>query len=124
MFVDGISYPSKGETIGPTEATETFFAMTKLFQNKDVGDNPIHPLIFQTTLRKMVFLTIKEMAKIAQDVIIVTSRYVNPFFWLLIPLDSLTKDMTGKEDAYRAGAIRALCRITDVRALAAPYRLS
>jgi len=77
----------QGETIGPTEATETFFAMTKLFQNKD------------TTLRKMVFLTIKEMAKIAQDVIIVTS--------------SLTKDMTGKEDAYRAGAIRALCRITD-----------
>lgn len=77
----------QGETIGPTEATETFFAMTKLFQNKDA------------TLRKMVFLTIKEMAKIAQDVIIVTS--------------SLTKDMTGKEDAYRAGAIRALCRITD-----------
>lgn len=35
----------------------------------------------------------------ADDVIIVTS--------------SLTKDMTGKEDGYRAAAIRALCKITD-----------
>merc|ERR1712002_1038140 len=35
----------------------------------------------------------------AEDVIIVTS--------------SLTKDMTGKEDCYRAAAIRALCTITD-----------
>jgi hypothetical protein len=32
----------------------------------------------------------------------------------VLNLYSLTKDMTGKEDAYRAGAIRALCRITDV----------
>lgn len=28
--------------------------------------------------------------------------------------NSLTKDMTGKEDVYRGPAIRALCRITDV----------
>lgn len=27
---------------------------------------------------------------------------------------SLTKDMTGKEDVYRAAAVRALCKITDV----------
>ena len=27
----------KGEQLGPTEATETFFAMTKLFQSKDVS---------------------------------------------------------------------------------------
>ena len=40
------------------------------------------------------------MSKIADDVIIVTS--------------SLTKDMTGKEDQYRASAIRALITITDV----------
>ena len=26
----------KGEQLGQTEATETFFAMTKLFQSKDV----------------------------------------------------------------------------------------
>lgn len=48
----------------------------------------------------MCYLTIKEMANISEDVIIVTS--------------SLTKDMTGKEDVYRGPAIRALCRITDV----------
>ena len=48
----------------------------------------------------MVYLAIKEMANISEDVIIVTS--------------SLTKDMTGKEDMYRASAIRTLCKITDV----------
>eukprot|EP00039_Didymoeca_costata_P018561 m.333994 g.333994 ORF g.333994 m.333994 type:complete len:867 (-) comp17263_c0_seq1:57-2657(-) len=77
----------QGETIGQRESTEVFFAMTKLFQHKHV------------TMRKMMYLTIKAMAKIADDVIIVTS--------------SLTKDMTGKEDAYRGGAIRALSAITD-----------
>ena len=62
--------------------------MTKLFQSKDV------------VLRRMVYLGIKELSSIAEDVIIVTS--------------SLTKDMTGKEDTYRAPAIRALTAITDV----------
>ena len=31
---------SKGEHLGPNEATDTFFAMTKLFQNKDVSYYP------------------------------------------------------------------------------------
>jgi len=78
---------SQGESLGRTEATEAFFAMTKLFQSKDV------------VLRRLVYLAIKELSSIADDVIIVTS--------------SLTKDMTGKEDNYRAPAIRALCRIID-----------
>ena len=73
--------------MAPQEATSAFFAMTKLFQCKDV------------MLRRVLYLCIKEMASIANDVIIVTS--------------SLTKDMTGKEDLYRGPAIRALCRITD-----------
>ncbi|XP_060100449.1 coatomer subunit gamma-2 [Heteronotia binoei] len=77
----------QGEHFGTTEATEAFFAMTRLFQSND------------QTLRRMCYLTIKEMANISEDVIIVTS--------------SLTKDMTGKEDVYRGPAIRALCRITD-----------
>ena len=77
----------QGEHLAPTEATAAFFAMTKLFQSKDI------------MLRRMLYLCIKEMATIANDVIIVTS--------------SLTKDMTGKEDSYRGPAIRALCRITD-----------
>uniref|UniRef100_A0A452QGJ3 Coatomer subunit gamma n=1 Tax=Ursus americanus TaxID=9643 RepID=A0A452QGJ3_URSAM len=78
---------NQGEHFGTTEATEAFFAMTRLFQSND------------QTLRRMCYLTIKEMATISEDVIIVTS--------------SLTKDMTGKEDVYRGPAIRALCRITD-----------
>jgi coatomer protein complex subunit gamma len=55
----------------------------------------------------MVYLGIKELSAIAEDVIIVTS--------------SLTKDMTGKEDLYRAAAIRALCSITDVSILCIYY---
>ncbi|XP_058047821.1 coatomer subunit gamma-2 isoform X2 [Ahaetulla prasina] len=78
---------NQGEHFGTTEATEAFFAMTRLFQSND------------QTLRRMCYLTIKEMANISEDVIIVTS--------------SLTKDMTGKDDVYRGPAIRALCRITD-----------
>ena len=42
----------------------------------------------------------------------------------LIPLlyPSLTKDMTGKEDGYRATAIRSLCKITDLTMLTAIER--
>ncbi|KAJ8047390.1 Coatomer subunit gamma-2 [Holothuria leucospilota] len=87
---------NQGEQFGTLEATETFFAMTKLFQSND------------SMLRRMVYLLIKEMADIADDVIIVTS--------------SLTKDMTGKEDLYRAAAIRALCKITDSTMLQAIER--
>ena len=42
-------------------------------------------------LRRLVYLGIKELSSIANDVIIVTS--------------SLTKDMTGKEDCYMAATI-------------------
>lgn len=77
----------QGETLNRTEATEVFFAVTKLWQSKDA------------TLRRLVYLAIKELSSMADDVIIVTS--------------SLTKDMTGKEDIYRAAAVRALCKITD-----------
>lgn len=59
----------QGEVLAAREATDCFFAMTKLFQSKDV------------VLRRMVYLGIKELSSIADDVIIVTS--------------SLTKDMTG-----------------------------
>uniref|UniRef100_A0A8C8TKW0 Coatomer protein complex, subunit gamma 1 n=1 Tax=Peromyscus maniculatus bairdii TaxID=230844 RepID=A0A8C8TKW0_PERMB len=55
---------NQGEHLGTTEATEAFFAMTKLFQSND------------PTLRRMCYLTIKEMSCIAEDVIIVTSRQV------------------------------------------------
>jgi coatomer protein complex subunit gamma len=50
----------------------------------------------------MMYLVIKELSPIAEDVIMVTS--------------SIMKDMQPNlEVVYRANAIRALCRITDVR---------
>lgn len=51
----------------------------------------------------MVYLVIKELSKEAEDVIMVTS--------------SIMKDTsaTGQGEIYRANAIRALCRIIDVR---------
>ncbi|XP_051145035.1 coatomer subunit gamma-like [Andrographis paniculata] len=78
---------NQGETFTKVEATEVFFAVTKLFQSKDIG------------LRRMVYLMIKELSPSADEVIIVTS--------------SLMKDMNSRTDMYRANAIRVLCRITD-----------
>ncbi|MBA0854516.1 hypothetical protein Goshw_001045, partial [Gossypium schwendimanii] len=78
---------NQGETFTKVEATEVFFAVTKLFQSRDMG------------LRRMVYVIIKELSPSADEVIIVTS--------------SLMKDMTSKTDMYRANAIRVLCRITD-----------
>lgn len=39
--------------------------------------NALPFVIFQQTLRRMCYLTIKEMATISEDVIIVTSRWVS-----------------------------------------------
>ncbi|KAG0595341.1 hypothetical protein M758_UG158900 [Ceratodon purpureus] len=78
---------NQGETFTKNEATDVFFATTKLFQSKDIG------------LRRMIYLMIKEISPSSDEVIIVTS--------------SLMKDMNSKTDLYRANAIRVLCRITD-----------
>lgn len=79
----------KGERFPTNEATTLFFGISKLFQNKDPG------------LRQMVHLIIKELAKSAEDIIMVTS--------------TIMKDTGGSTDAiYRPNAIRALCRIIDV----------
>lgn len=53
----------QGESIGRNEATEAFFAVTKLWQSKDAN------------LRRLVYLAIKELCDISNDVIIVTSRF-------------------------------------------------
>ncbi|KAL1918813.1 uncharacterized protein VTP21DRAFT_2835 [Calcarisporiella thermophila] len=79
---------SLGETFATMEATELFFGVTKLFQSKDIA------------LRQMVYLIIKELSTISEDVIMVRN--------------SLMKDMQAKSDVvYRSNAIRALCKITD-----------
>lgn len=50
----------------------------------------------------MVYLVIKELAKVAEDVLMVTS--------------SIMKDMQPNlEVIYRPNAIRAVCRVIDVR---------
>lgn len=36
------SFIFQGEQLGQSEATEAFFAMTKLFQSKDVSDHYTH----------------------------------------------------------------------------------
>jgi coatomer subunit gamma len=58
------------------EATEVFFAVTKLFQSKDVG------------LRRMVYLMIKELSPSADEVLCMMTYlliFSNPiwlrFFW-------------------------------------------
>jgi coatomer protein complex subunit gamma len=80
-----------GETFSTQEATNLFFGVTKLFQHKDAA------------LRQMVYLVIKELSTIAEDVLMVTS--------------SIMKDMQPNlEVVYRPNAIRALARIIDVSA--------
>ena len=61
-------------------------------------------LASQSALRQMVYLVIKELSSIAEDVIMVTS--------------SIMKDMQPNlEVVYRPNAIRALARIIDVSPL-------
>ena len=84
---------AQGESFDGNEATEVFFAVTKLFQSKDLN------------LRRMTYLFIKEVAEStdAQEIIIVTA--------------SLTKDMNSNEDLYRGNSIRVLCKIIDAAML-------
>lgn len=79
-----------GERFPTDEATTLFFGISKLFQNKD------------PSLRQMVYLIMKEIAGNSQDVIMSTSI--------------IMKDTSvGSDVLYRPNAIRALCRIIDVR---------
>ncbi|KAJ3331477.1 Coatomer subunit gamma-2 [Blyttiomyces sp. JEL0837] len=87
----------QSEVFQTKEATETFFSITKLFQSQDIP------------LRQSVYLVIKELSTIAEDVIMVTS--------------SLSKDMNSKSDQVKANAIRALCKITESSMLQGIERL-
>lgn len=84
LLLAGFAYLQK-------EASEVFFSVTKLFQNKD------------TNLRRMVYLCIKDICPSADEVIIVTS--------------SLMKDMNSKTDLYRSNSVRVLCNIIDSQLL-------
>mmetsp|Transcript_16169 Transcript_16169/g.48563 ORF Transcript_16169/g.48563 Transcript_16169/m.48563 type:complete len:878 (+) Transcript_16169:99-2732(+) len=81
----------QGDKFTTAEATDLFFSVTKLFQS----NNPM--------LRRMLYLVLKELSPIAEDVIIVIS--------------SLTKDMNSDVELYRANSIRVLCHLLDNLAL-------
>ncbi len=76
----------QGETFSQQDATNAFFAITKAFQSKDVG------------LRRLVYLTIKELAGMASDIMMVIS--------------SLTQDMNNLPQC-RANAVRTLGSVVD-----------
>eukprot|EP00494_Astrolonche_serrata_P032773 UN33042 len=77
----------QGETLTADEATGLFFGVTKLFQSKDF------------TLRRLIYLAIKELAQNEDEAFIVIS--------------SLEKDINGSVDLFRANAIRVLSKILD-----------
>jgi coatomer protein complex subunit gamma len=72
-----------GENFGTQEATTLFFGTTKLFQHKDVRrwlrhhsgpPTPCSQYIRQSALRRMIYMSVKELAVFAEDVIVVTSN--------------------------------------------------
>jgi coatomer protein complex subunit gamma len=80
-----------GESISKKEATNVFFAVTKLFQSKDVP------------LRRMVYVVLKELAKISDDV--------------LIAIAILSKDMASELEPFRANSLRTIARVVDTTML-------
>lgn len=82
---------ARGDKLSPNDATEVFFSSTRLFQTHD----PV--------LRRMVYMLIKALVGLANDIIIVHQ--------------SLMKDMNGTNDLYRGPAIRALAAIIDTSML-------
>mmetsp|Transcript_8364 Transcript_8364/g.17965 ORF Transcript_8364/g.17965 Transcript_8364/m.17965 type:complete len:924 (+) Transcript_8364:111-2882(+) len=87
---------TQGEKLSSDEATTVFFSVTKLFQSSE------------ESLRRLVYLAIKELAHTAEEVIIVTN--------------CLTKDINSDIDMYRANATRVLCKITDAQMVQAIER--
>lgn len=88
----------QGEKFPQNEATELFFGISKLFQNKDAS------------LRQMVYLVAKELSSSAEDVIMITS--------------SIMRDISQTNDAiYRPNALRTLVRIIDSSTVQAIERL-
>ena len=82
----------QGDHFSKNDVTNVFFAITKLFQCKNLF------------LRRLVFLTLKEISVLDDSAIIIFS--------------SLTKDMSSDIEMYRSHSIRVLCKIlTDLSLL-------
>ena len=78
---------NNGCTFSANEATDVFFASTKMFQNDD------------PKLRRLLFVFLKDMSGFAEQVFIASS--------------SLAKDINGDCDTNKCNAIRTLRKITD-----------
>lgn len=78
---------NQGELLTSREATDVFFGVTKLFQNKDVH------------MRRLMYLVIRELS-------------VNPDESLIV-VNCLNKDMTSNVDLFKGNAIRVLSKIID-----------
>ncbi|CAR21093.1 coatomer subunit gamma [Lachancea thermotolerans CBS 6340] len=78
---------AQGQTFPRTEATALFFAISKLFQ---------HP---NDSLRQAVYLAIKELSAVSDDVLMATS--------------SIMKDVQNGSDMIKPNAIRSLTRVLD-----------
>lgn len=76
-----------GESFPAQESTTLFFSISKLFQHKD------------QSLRQLVYLTIKELSSISDDILMVTS--------------SIMKDIQGNDAVYKPNAIRTLSKVLD-----------
>lgn len=88
---------SIGETFPSNEATSLFFSISKLFQHKSVE------------LRQIVYLAIKKLCAISDDVLMVTS--------------SIMKDIQNGDIVYKPNAIRTLARVLDSSTVQATERL-
>ncbi|CDR41109.1 CYFA0S06e01838g1_1 [Cyberlindnera fabianii] len=86
-----------GETFPRQEATTLFFSISKLFQHKD------------SSLRQIVYLAIKELCKMSDDILMVTS--------------SIMKDVQSGDITYKPNAIRTLARVLDGTTVNAAERL-
>lgn len=86
-----------GDTFPRQEATTLFFSISKLFQHKN------------SSLRQIVYLAIKELSSISDDVLMVTS--------------SIMKDVQNGDIVYKPNAIRTLTRVLDGSTVNAAERL-
>lgn len=87
----------QGELFPLQESTTLFFSISKLFQNKN------------SSLRQLVYLTIKELSATSQDILMVTS--------------SIMKDIQSGSLIYKPNAIRTLSKVLDPTTVSASERL-
>lgn len=99
LLTDLVHLFYRGETFGEADATQLFFTITRLFQKESAG------------LKQMVYLAIKELAPLTDNVIMGTSV--------------LMRDVqTSRQSALcKAPALRALCAILDSSAVESMDRL-